>query len=113
MTDQLVEDLGATRDYMKAHGRCARGAMGVDGSVCFVIAAVRAVGTYDSDRRDAVMRALLGVLPEVPPEHRRFANQKDASDLELVLDYNEMPGVTDEDVWTLFDKAIAEAGGMA
>ena len=107
MTDntQLIEDLQATKRTLQQKGRCTTAAYGRDGSVCLVIATRRAiVGLRESQvasylaRVERTQNALSARMPD---------------GYSCLVGFNEDPATTDEDVYNLIDKALAEAGGLA
>lgn len=124
MTQQLIDDLKAARQELVTRGRCTKDLVSDDGRVC----ALGAVGvavvenfiemhTYDdvaafaeveflNDRTRAVVQALCDHLPVLETlDHGVYT--------EPLWRFNDKQSTTDRDVLNLFDKALADLGGLA
>lgn len=112
---QLIDDIRASRDEMAKRGRCTGFTQGDKGNVCAVGAIFAAVapqflGTpawnvMHSSRAKAVVDELLQYVPE--HYHDLWIGEY------ALAAYNDTRGVTDEDLFNLFDKALANLGGLA
>jgi hypothetical protein len=96
MTQQLIADLKATKQALIDNGRCTKGARNADGNICIILAIGR--DNRENSRASLVRHALRAHLPS----HYRG-----------LVHFNEDPKTADQDVYSLIDKALAEAGGMA
>lgn len=117
MDEQLVADLKAARAELVARGRCTGRLSLDDGRVCALgaVAAatlggeLSAIGYDDlveNQRAKRVWGALLSALGQPPtPLDVGFSNDVDG--------FNDRRSTTDDDVLNLFDKALAELGGLA
>lgn len=110
--EQLVADLKASKAALKKHGRCTQGASNPMGQICIALAVGQAVTVEphmtdwpvtDRPRFQAVTEALMKVCPSGnwPQENSG-----------MLIAFNESPHTTDQDVYDLFDKALADLGGM-
>lgn len=115
MTDQqLIDDLTAAKAYMQIHGCCARGPSDSEGRVCIAVAMTMSVkyaqngvfGKTGYNRVEAMTDLMDKVCPL--PEMISWGGVVRRG----FVAYNEDPFVTDEDVFSLWDKALAEAGGV-
>lgn len=108
---QLIEDLKAGKEAMQKRGRCSKGGRGPEGSVCIVVGlnmGLRNMAFREGeeqatirDRLHATWEALGAHIPEV------YGRGQDR-----IIPFNEDPKTTDQDVWDVFDKTIADLGGM-
>lgn len=117
MDEQLVADLKAARAELVKRGRCTGNLMSQDGRVCALGAVAVAVmqddltgigydELFDNPRANKAWGALLSALGQ-PPQ------PLDVSFLDDVDGFNDSVATTDADVLNLFDKALAELGGLA
>jgi hypothetical protein len=112
MSEQLIADLKAARAEIVARGRCSFDLVNEYGSVCMLGAVgVAALGNTflgnpgyewfeDSPRLRSVEDVLLKYVPKT---HKNFPIEA----------FNDDETTTDADVLTVFDKALADLGGLA
>jgi hypothetical protein len=114
MTQQLIAliaDLKATKQALIDNGRCAKGARNDDGNICIALAMSRGVDNLSPE-------ALLENKEAKEFRYDRFTLVQRALEAHLpshhhgLISFNEDPKTTDQDVYNLIDKALAEAGGM-
>jgi hypothetical protein len=108
--EQLISDLKAARAVLVKRGRCKGTRIAGDGSVCvkgaigvatvFGFAAMRGNGLQDA------------ALAEDRPWNTTRALEKYLGG-RFVWEFNDDPATTDQDVLELFEKALADLGGMA
>jgi hypothetical protein len=97
---QLIADLRETKTQLETRGRCTRGAVNDLGEICLAVAVGNATrGVCGVPRSLAVFRVL------------RIALTGDSGVGDIIA-FNEHPNTTDEDVYNLIDKALADAGGL-
>lgn len=109
MNQQLIDDLKATKEALKEHGRCKGDYGTAEGRVCLLgamglvifdnVYALRNCGGYEMEgwkRYRAVCDAIRTTLP----------------DCQHLPDYNDSESTTDSDIYNVIDKALAEVGGM-
>lgn len=105
MTDQLIADLKTARDIVQHHW-CPRGLHDDDGNVCIVgalnLATCGVVNWMDAPAGYDRLIAAGHVLEAHLPSH--------AADL---VSFNDSVDTTHDDVMTLFEKALADLGGLA
>lgn len=97
MSQQLIEDLIATKKTLQRCGRCHYGAYGPQGQMCIAVAVAHATMRC-FERSDLVF----GVLR---------AHVLEEFDGNLVA-FNENPATTDDDVYNLIDKCLADLGAL-
>jgi hypothetical protein len=112
---QLIDDLKAAKEYMQQKGRCNKGPIGEDGSVCIAVAVGVAAKNFQYEIvdypnfRDRFHAMLLALAAHIPADTPMLYPTRVGVD--RTIDYNEWNKVTDGDVWDLFDKTIANLGG--
>jgi hypothetical protein len=117
---QLIDDLKASRAELERRGWAKSKLVREDGSVCMLGAIGCALlgeaetlsGRYarlaGDERAYAVIQALAANMPEA-----RWLIQPDRPGVEQVYTTNDNPDTTLEDIYNFFDKALAQAGGLA
>ena len=118
MSEQLVADLKTTRSILAERGRCD-GWAHPDGRVCLDHAIALATSDYgviedyiylQRDNRAAnVIDALLQQLPE---ENKQRAHREGFLPYQALYMFNDEPRTTDEMIFNLIDKALADCGGL-
>ena len=124
---QTIADLKAARAELVARGRCTGSPLGWQGAgVCTVGAAIAAVApqvlneatptfeVFKHSRALAVVLALHRFLPDA--QRRPVLNNADIYEINCVYDvstFNDDRGTSTDDVLNLFDKALADIGGLA
>ena len=114
---QTIRDLQAARTELVLRGRCTHTLIDDGGRVCALgavgIASVEGFLELDEGHREAS----LDVVPRaIRAQHALAAcllPLKSAGDRAVVWRFNDAGRTTDRDVLDLFDKALAELGGMA
>lgn len=116
MNEQVIADLAAAKAYMQKHGRCTTGAADREGRVCIAVAVNSVVRSnqppetiIDQGRCDRVSAANALIEKVTPTVAQRYPRERPRRNF---VEYNEHPDTTDEDIWNLWDKALAEAGGL-
>lgn len=119
----LVDDIKASRDEMAKRGRCIGKTMNQAGKVCVVGAVTAALApelllkthqwtempayvALESPRASAVIEELIAHLPE------EFCYKIGDADIYNLANFNDSRKTTDEDMFNLFDKVLADRGGL-
>lgn len=121
---QVVTDLQAARAELVTRGRCTGSTLGIQGRVCIVGAAIAAIApgelseetpTYAALDIPRALRVVRTLHPFLPAEFRRSSPNwlSETDNLFDVARFNDSRGTTDPDAFNLFDKALAELGGLA
>jgi hypothetical protein len=100
----IVEDLLLARALLAVHGRAVGDFEDDDGRICLVAATARA--TVGNDDAFTEVNSLL--CRHLPPR----ADQQALSDRERMWTFNDDKRTTDQDVYHLIDKALADLGGL-
>lgn len=120
--EQLIADLKETRTALEVNGRCHGDLRDDSGRVCLdgaIILATQKKYKWNLEytllgkpRAVAVMQALYEHLPE---SFQRVGGEDwwTMAMEECLYMFNDDVRVTDSDVFTLVDKALAQAGGLA
>lgn len=130
MNQQLIDDLKATRRLLETHGRCTGTLWDVrtntfclDGAISkAVFGQVTTYTTLNNDPRSRAICVAIAALVKDVPIRGNLASDAEKTVAECAVPhdpaescwiFNDWTLATDQDVYDVLEKAIAEAGGMA
>jgi hypothetical protein len=105
---QLIADLKAARAELVARGRCRGELVDADGKVC-AIGAI-AVATVDGFMEISLASREISLGEQRP---NRCLTALEAHLPDVISAFNDNSATTDQDVLDLFDKTLADLGGLA
>lgn len=118
---QAITDLKAARAELAKRGRCKSTYVNRSGQVC----TLGAIGCAVVEGFESLIPAAQGADMACNRRMRRAARElskhlsdlrsmfdDDCDDVQLVWEFNDLDGVIDQDIFNLFDKALADLGGL-